>query len=294
MTQLYNSDESNEQATIPHDLLKYFTNNSHKYHQFILQEQEGRLYPYCIPVQAMERVLHLGCGTGEWLFDLARRHTRLRCYGIETDANALHHAIVRRNLSGMHQIELRKVDHWQALPIPDNYLDLIFTRFRTTSLSPHLWPQVIREWMRALRPGGWLVIVDADYYETSSPAFMALHDATMQAMKQLHHSLDTTGTSLGVAQRLYGMFIQAGLHEVAYDLDSIDIGFMSGTAGRHFFATIMQYSKMARQLVLQQNILSAEKFDKLMAQANQECQAADFCGWSMLISTYGRKPYKQP
>ncbi len=290
MAQQQQKPSSEEDTWTADDMQERFTAYGREQHLFTVQMQRGRLYPLHLPVHAMQRVLHLGCSTGEWLFDLAHLHSHLQCYGMETDEHLLREAIIRRNIGGMHRIELRKMTHWHALSAPDNYFDLIFTRYRTRSVSPHLWPQIIQECMRLLRPGGWLVIVDVDYFETSSPAFMALHHAAMQAMKYFQNSIDATGSSFGVTLQFYQMFQAAGLQEVRYDLDSLDFGFMSGSMGHHFMNNIMQYEQFVRPLVIQAHVLYAGEFDALVAQANVEMRARDFCGWGMLISTYGQKP----
>src|SRR5579871_3367011 len=99
-----------------------------KIHQQLLQVQGGNLCPSVISMPKMHRVLDLGCGTGDWIFDLALRYSHLTIYGIDTNEAALEQAIIRRNVSGLRQVELRQVDFLQTLPLPDNYLDLVHIR----------------------------------------------------------------------------------------------------------------------------------------------------------------------
>ncbi len=282
--------QSNQTEKAVTDVTLYdFIHHTEEALPFIRQMQGGRLYPACLPVHSMERIMDLGCGSGAWIFELSRLHPHLHIYGIESDRQALQQARIRRNQSSVRQIELREMDPLQPLSVPDNFLDLIQMRFRGRGVPPATWPTLLRECWRMLRPGGWLLLVDADYYELSSPAFMRLYRAAMQALMQIQHTMDKSGLSFGFAQCLYGMLIEAGFEEANYETDSIDLGFMSGKPGWAFLMKIMKFSSYVRPLIVQQNLLSAQEFDALVKQAHIELQHADLCGWGMLISAYGRK-----
>jgi ubiquinone/menaquinone biosynthesis C-methylase UbiE len=257
--------------------------------RYVHLSMSGKLYPDRIPVNTMERVLQLGCGTGDWLFDLAKQHPQLHIYGIEQDENVLQKAKARRNLGNQPQIELRLMDLTAPLPIPDNYIDLIHIRSGALWLPPALWPALLQETARILKPGGWLFILEGDYFEVSSSAFMQLHYAMIKAMMHMDRTMDHSGVTFGVGLRVPRMLMQAGFEEVAYDLNILDAGFMGGMAGRIYRAQIMNFISHAKPLVVQSGALSATAFDALMEQQQQELQDPDVCGWEMLISAYGRK-----
>ena len=139
-------------------------------YQHLLQVQEGRLHPTAIPVSTMERVVELGCGADDWMFDLAKRYPRLHIYGIDMDCELLRQAKLRRNLSGLPQVEMRQMDLSQPLLIPDRYIDFVHMRRCGRFLPSRQWPSIIEECIRILRPNGWLVISEPDFCEVSSPA----------------------------------------------------------------------------------------------------------------------------
>jgi len=258
-------------------------------HQYFLQIQGGSLYPERIPVSTMERVLDIGCGGGEWIFELAKRSPKLHMYGIDANEEALHQAKIRRNIHGLRQIELRHMDLLHGLPIPDKYVDFVHMRRFSRFVRPDSWPNIIEECVRVLRPNGWLTIVELELCEISSPAVMTLHHSALQARAQLGRSLDASGMTLGVAQRLYGMMLDVGLDEVNYELHTVDLGFMGGTTARIFLAEIVHNAFVIKPLVIQQGILEANEFDELVEQAHVELQAPDLCGWAILLSAYGRR-----
>ena len=257
-------------------------------HSYLLQVQGGRLLPEHIPINTMESILDLGCGTGEWIFDLARRYPKLRIYGIDSNEEALHQAKVRRNTSSLRQVELRHMDFSHGLPIPDAFVDFIHMRRFARYITPAAWPFMIGECVRVLRPNGWLNLVELELCEVSSPACLTIHRSTLQARAKLGRSLDATGRSLGVAQRLYAMMLDAGLYEVGYDVFALDLGTMGGSAAHVFLSEIVHHAFTVKPLVVQQGILESDEFDILVEQARVELQSPDLCGWAVLISAYGR------
>ena len=257
-------------------------------HAYLLQVQGGRLHPEHIAVNAMESVLDLGCGTGEWIFDLARRYPKLRIYGIDSNEGVLRQAKVRRNTSSLRQVELRHMDLLQELPIPDASVDFVHMRHFARYIQPQVWPSMIRECVRVLRPRGWLNIVELELCEISSPACLTLHRAMLQARAKLGRTLDATGSTLGVVQRLYAMLLDVGLYEVGYDVFTVDVGAMAGHAAPLFLSEIVRRAFVVKPLVVQQGIVESAAFDALVEQAQIELQSPDLCGWAILLSAYGR------
>ena len=257
-------------------------------HAYLLQVQGGRLHPEQIAVNTMESVLDLGCGTGEWIFDLAKRYPKLRIYGIDSNEELLHQAKVRRNTSSLRQVELRHMDLLQGLPIPNASIDFVHMRHFARYIRPQSWPYVVHECVRVLRPQGWLNIVELELCEISSPACLALHRAMLQARAKLGRTLDATGSTLGVAQRLYAMLLNAGLYEVGYDVFTVDVGANGGNAVPLFLSEIVHRAFVSKPLVVQQGIVESTTFDALVEQAEVELQSPDLCGWAILLSAYGR------
>ncbi|GAC1590693.1 MAG: hypothetical protein NVS4B1_35640 [Ktedonobacteraceae bacterium] len=257
-------------------------------HQYLLQVQGGRLYPEHIPVNTMESVLDLGCGAGEWIFDLAKRYPRLRIYGIDTSAEALHQAKVRRNTSNLRQIELRHMDFLQGFSIPDACVDFVHMRRFAHYIQPQAWPTIINECVRVLRPNGWLNIVELELCEISSPACMTIHRSMLQARAKLERTLGETGSTLGIAQHLYAMLLATGLYEVGYDVFTIDLGTMGGHMAHILLSEVVRHAFIVKPLIVQQGVLEDEEFDTLVEQAHGELQSPDLCGWALLLSAYGR------
>ena len=258
-------------------------------HRYLLQTQKGKLYPDAIPVQTMERVLDLGCGTGEWLFDLAKQQPKLHMYGLDIDQRVLHQAIVRRNAGSMRKVELRHIDPRFPLPLPDESVDFVHMQGCSRFIAPENWPYMIAEGIRVLKPEGWMMLIELDLGNISGSACQALLYALRQTLENMRLALHNEAMP-GLTQHLYGMLLDASLEDVRYDLHTIDLGFKGASEARLLLSQFVQSALIIKPLIVQQGIYSTAEFDRLVVEAEQELYDPDLCGWAMLVSAYGRKP----
>jgi ubiquinone/menaquinone biosynthesis C-methylase UbiE len=103
-------------------------------------------------------VADVGTGTGFMAAGLARRVRRV--IGIDASPAMLDQA--RRNLAGLDNVELRVGDGLR-LPLDDGTLDAIFANMYLHHIVEP--PAAIAEMVRVLKPGGRLVITDADQHD---------------------------------------------------------------------------------------------------------------------------------
>jgi ubiquinone/menaquinone biosynthesis C-methylase UbiE len=272
-------------------------------HRYLLQMLGGRLFPESIDIEGVERVLDLGCGSGEWVFALARRYPQLFICGVDLDRRPLQRAQARRNRAGLSQLEFRQMDFTRPFPLAESSFDFLHMRACARFVTASAWPALLTECRRVLRPRGWLTLVEIELCDSSSSAFLKLRQLFNRCWYRLGHALDESGLSFGVASRLYGMLLAAGLQEVAYDVHIADLGRQPGTmqdgeaegadpAGT-ISALFLQQSltevRLAAPLIIQQGLISPPELATLLEQAERELQAPDLCGWGVIISAYGRR-----
>jgi ubiquinone/menaquinone biosynthesis C-methylase UbiE len=119
-------------------------------------------------------LLDVGCGTGNLLLQIARSFPSARCTGIDIDPTGLASARDSIAASGLsNRVTLLAGDVASALA-PASF-DVVVMVEVLHEIAPEIRPAVVGGCARALRRGGWLVIVDETYpstlAETRQPEF---------------------------------------------------------------------------------------------------------------------------
>lgn len=162
-----------------------------------------------------ERVLDVGCGTGELERRLVAAHPNWHLTGVDLSEKML--TVARRKLAGHPQVSFRQAPA-EDLPFPENHFDLVVS---ASALHYFSDPEAaLREMRRVLLPSGALLLLDwcRDFFTMKlldvvlpffDPAYR--HCYTEQ---ELHQMLRATGFCPRVSQR-YRLFPHWGLMIVA-------------------------------------------------------------------------------
>ena len=111
-----------------------------------------------LPWDADSLAVEVGCGTGPTARRMAARSSHARVLGIEPSPELLTHA--RRLAEGIDNLTFETGDG-AALPLDDGTVDAIV--FHTVLCHVVAPAELLTEAMRVLRPGGTLVVCDADF-----------------------------------------------------------------------------------------------------------------------------------
>ncbi|CAG8562892.1 12843_t:CDS:2 [Ambispora leptoticha] len=106
-------------------------------------------------------VIDIGCGSGTWLIDMARKYPNSNFTGIDfspifpTDGIPSNAQFINYNLL-------------DGLPFEDSSFDFIHQKFLVVAFTQVQWEEkVIPELIRLGRPGGWIEFVESDPYLSS-------------------------------------------------------------------------------------------------------------------------------
>lgn len=114
-------------------------------------------------------LLDVGCGTGSLLMQIATAFPKARCAGVDIDPTGLaaaRAAVAREGL--VDRIALFAGDVGSAVPAAS--CDVVIMVEVLHEIAPAVRPGVVQGCAQALRPGGWLVIVDETYPSTLAEA----------------------------------------------------------------------------------------------------------------------------
>ncbi|MGH2509037.1 MAG: hypothetical protein ACRDHZ_16775, partial [Ktedonobacteraceae bacterium] len=110
-------------------------------------------------------------------------------------------------------------------------------------------------------------------------------------VRALGGSIAPASPTQGVAARLYGFLVDAGLIDVSYTVHAVDYGVNSRPGTRQFLDDLVIGMIGFKPYVLNLGLTDSETFDHLIEQSKVELYQPDSCGYAYLISAVGRKDY---
>jgi len=108
---------------------------------------------YLAPLASPALVLDVGCGTGQWAFELCAQFFGAMVVGLDLEPSKpqrpANYRFVRGNvLSG--------------LPFGDDRFDFVHQRLLQSGVPLVSWPGVVNDLVRVTRPGGWVELVEIE------------------------------------------------------------------------------------------------------------------------------------
>ncbi len=256
-----------------------------------MMEALGSLLPERIDMEHVQKVLDIGCGKGEWVHRLAKMYPHIHIIGIDTDLQLIHQAVGRAMGEGLDAASFYQFDTAQALSFPSESFDIIHIHSLASFVSTAMWNKILEEMLRLLKVGGWLNIVDYEHGTTSSVGFNRLAAMGMAGVRALGGSIAPASPTQGVAARLYGFLVDAGMIDVAYTVHAVDFNMNSHPQTRAFLDDFVKDMLGFKPFVLQIGLTDEETFDALLEETKRNFYQPDFCGYAYLISAVGRKDF---
>lgn len=120
-------------------------------------------------IEAGQRILDIGCGTGTLVVKLKRQYTAAQVVGLDPDAKALQRAHIKAARAGV-SVELEQ-GFADELPYQSESFDRVFSSFMFHHLNTQERENMLREVLRVLKPGGSFHLVDFTVADASHSLF---------------------------------------------------------------------------------------------------------------------------
>lgn len=226
-----------------------------------------------VGIRAGWECLEVGAGAGSimhWLRD--RVGERGRVVAVDRDPRFIQ--AVRRS-----RLEVRQLDIVTE-PLEAASFDLVHARFVLMHISER--EQAIANLVQALRPGGWLLIEDADFATALPPDQSDASQAVQQVFDATRQFYVSIGVDPYLGRKLPAWLQQLGLQNIE---TATEIGFVQGGSAR---ARIWQLAvEHLRQPLLDTGIPSEGAIDRFLN------VTTDPTAWSLdytTVAAWGQKP----
>jgi ubiquinone/menaquinone biosynthesis C-methylase UbiE len=243
----------------------------------------------------LQRVLDVGCGTGDWLIKVAQEYPDIETLiGVDISGLMVQYARTQAEAQGVSgRVEFHVMDALRMLEFPNNFFDLVNQRLGDSYLRTWDWSKLLQEYQRVIRPDGVIRITEYDMLPASnSPAYTRFTQMFAQAFYQAGHLFTPQGN--GEASQIVHLLNQCGLQQVqicAYALE-----YRAGTPqgqnwqenGKHFLRTIVPFLRKWGQM--------PDDYEILYQQALEEMRLPDFVTTLRLCTAWGTRhsKLKQP
>jgi SAM-dependent methyltransferase len=175
---------------------------------------------YVAPIRNPRQVLDVGCGTGQWAYEMAREYPQALVVGLDLEQ-------AKNPTSPPDNYRFVQGDVLKGLPFADNTFDFVHQRFLIAAIPLMAWPALVKELVRVTAPGGWVELVE------TSNAVAPMGPVTQQVKSLADQLAALRGLDVGgtVPESLDGYLREAGLVRVERRVIEAPVGEWGGRVG---------------------------------------------------------------
>jgi len=259
-----------------------------------LQDQQvtagmGGVLPEQLDPANFQRVLDVGCGSGDWLIQAAKTYPSMSLLvGVDISSKIMEYAQAQAEAQGVSdRVQFRTMDALRMLEFPTDFFDLVNQRFGASYLRKWDWPKLLSEFQRVTRPGGVIRVTEGDMaLESPSPALTRLFEIMLDAFYQAGH-LFTPG-SKGVTGDLAPLLRQDGLEQVQTHTYTPE--YRVGTPEGQRFYEDMRLLFRTMAPFLRKWTRVPDDYETIYQQALSEMQQPDFVARGNMLTAWGNNP----
>ncbi|HLH60656.1 MAG TPA: class I SAM-dependent methyltransferase [Ktedonobacteraceae bacterium] len=252
----------------------------------VLTRSMGGVLPEQSNPAAIQRVLDVGCGTGNWLIELAKSFPTIQTL-IGVDVSRVFVLYAREQAAAAHvsdRVEFHTMDGLRMLEFPTAYFDLVNHRLGISWLRTWDWPKLLQEYQRVTKPWGVVRVTEGSLQGCSSSAVQRINELVLQALYQAGHIF--TPTSDGLMSQLASLLHKYGLREVqtrSYTLD-----YPITTPEGQAFAEDLKLGYRTIVPFLRKWMRVPDDYEDLYQQMLSDMQQPDFVATMGLLTAWGK------
>jgi SAM-dependent methyltransferase len=170
------------------------------------------------PLEHPAEILDVGCGTGQWAYDLCVEFPAALVVGFDLQPSKRPWPAAYRCVRG---------NLLQGLPFANDRFDFVHQRALISGVPVNSWPSVCRDLVRVVRPGGWVELVECPpRFESAGPVTSRLCEMLQRLL--LARGLDSTGSVVAALDDHLG---RSGLVDIEKRVIELRVGEWGGRVG---------------------------------------------------------------
>jgi ubiquinone/menaquinone biosynthesis C-methylase UbiE len=255
----------------------------------MLTKGQNGVLPELADPASLRRVLDVGCGTGNWLMEVARTYPNIqRLVGADISDKMLVYARARAEAEQLDKrVQFQATDALRALPFSGDFFDLVNQRLGASWLRTWEWTKLLLEYQRVLQPGGTVRITEMNgIIENNSPALTQLGNISLETF--YHSGRIFSPTSDGLTGHLVRLMKQHGFEDIQTRVHTIVL--QSGTPEGQRFYEDMAIAYRVTLPFFQRWTRVPHNYEEIYQQAKKEMQQPDFVATWTLLTVCGTKP----
>jgi ubiquinone/menaquinone biosynthesis C-methylase UbiE len=234
-----------------------------------------------------QRVLDIGCGTGNWAMEAATLYPGMSLIGVDISQRMMNYArsqAQERQLAD--RVEFHVMDALLFLEFPNAFFDLVNIRLGFSYLRTWDWPKMFSEMLRVTKYKGIIrVTEEAISHPSNGPAHTSLMEIAVCSFYRAGHLFENQSTSL--ISHLPRLFVQHGVSNVQTHSHMLE--FHGGTPEGHAYYEDIKHAFHTGKPFMEKRGCAPQNYDAIYQQAVEDMQRPDFhVTWPML-TVWGNK-----
>lgn len=237
-----------------------------------------------------QHILDLACGPGGWVQEVAFANPDIEVTGIDISKAMITYAQQQAQIQHLDNAHFQVMNIKEPLTFDEHSFDLINARLIFSFMPPAMWPILLRECRRILRPGGTIRLTEGEWGFSNSPAYEKIMWLINRALQQAGQSFSPNGYHVGVVPMMSRLLKDAGYQHVQLQPHVQD--YSIGTEAHYsLFKDIQKLFPLIQPFILQSGMIGREELEQLIQDALAEMQLENFCTLAFYATAWGQNPH---